>query len=254
MITRALGALVSAYAVLHSHRSGTSAARKVSSALPANRDCVSAVIHCGNFHSGSVSCGAHPALRSELWRAGTSRSQEARRTVGPEIMRRNERRGGRNSFGGSNSDCVAARTSAGAGITRASPGDVVRQGWVQLSERVTLRPGDRVRVSGGPYWEQPSPDGGVTRTRMGERGVMVFEEYCRLGQSQWVVARGESGYAALHVGPEERSAEVPGLVRRPYRLRRIRASESQRKSTRASACCRSKPRSRRRPAHRQVAP
>jgi len=168
-------------------------------------------------------------------------------------MRRNERRGSRHSFGGSNSNSVsvAARTSAGVGITRASPGDVVQQGWVQLSERVTLRPGDRVRVSGGPYWEQPSPDGGVTKVRMGERGIMVFEEYCRLGKSQWVVARGESGYAALHVGPEERSSEVPGLVRRPYRLRRVRAAESQRRSTPADVCGRAKPRSRRRPAHRQ---
>lgn len=167
-------------------------------------------------------------------------------------MRQNDCRGGRNPVGGSNRDCVATCTSAHAGITKAGPGDVVRQDWVQLSERVTLRPGDRVRVSGGPYWEQPSPDGGVTKTRMGERGVMVFEEYCRLGQRQWVVARGDSGYAALHVGPEERSTEVPGLVRRPYRLRRIRAAESQRKSTQASARGRAKPRSRRRPAHRQV--
>lgn len=169
-------------------------------------------------------------------------------------MRRNECRGGRNPVGGSSSYSVAAFTSASAGIAKASPGDVVRQGWVQLSERVTLRPGDSVRVSGGPYWEQPSPDGGVTKMRMGERGVMVFEEYCRLGQSQWVVARGESGYAALHVGPEERSSEVPGLVRRPYRLRRVRAAESRRKSTPADASGRAKPGSRRRPAHRQVTP
>ena len=129
---------------------------------------------------------------------------------------------------------------------------VVRQEWVRLSERVTLQPGDKVRVSGGPYWEQVGADGSVTKTRMGERGVMVFEEYCQLGQSRWVVARGQSGYAALHVGPEERSSEVPGLVRRPYRLRRIRAAESQRKSAPANVRDRAKPRSRRRPAHRQV--
>ena len=129
---------------------------------------------------------------------------------------------------------------------------VGRQDRVRLSERVTLQPGDKVRVSGGPYWEQIGADGSVTKTRMGERGVMVFEEYCQLGQSRWVVARGQSGYAALHVGPEERSSEVPGLVRRPYRLRRIRAAESQRKSAPANARDRAKPRSRRRPAHRQV--
>ena len=60
--------------------------------------------------------------------------------------------------------------------------------------------------------------------RMGERGVMAFEEYCELGQSRWIVARGRDGYAALHVGPEEQSTTIPGLVRRPYRLRKVRAS------------------------------
>lgn len=127
---------------------------------------------------------------------------------------------------------------------------VVRQDRVRLSERVTLQPGDKVRVSGGPYWEQIGTDGSVTKTRMGERGVMVFEEYCQLGQSQWVVARGDNGYAALHVGPEERSSEVPGLVRRPYRLRRIRPTQSRRKPTPASARGRAKPGSRRRPGRR----
>ena len=127
---------------------------------------------------------------------------------------------------------------------------VVRQDRVRLSERVTLQPGDKVRVSGGPYWEQIGADGSVTKTRMGERGVMVFEEYCQLGQSQWVVARGDNGYAALHVGPEERSSEVPGLVRRPYRLRRIRPTQSRRKRTSAIARGRAKPGSRRRPARR----
>lgn len=101
---------------------------------------------------------------------------------------------------------------------------VLRQNWIRLSERVTLRAGDKVRVSGGPYWEQADANGTVTRMRMGERGVMAFEEYCELGQSRWIVARGRDGYAALHVGPEERSTTIPGLVRRPYRLRKVRAA------------------------------
>jgi hypothetical protein len=102
---------------------------------------------------------------------------------------------------------------------------VSRQNWIRLSERVTLRAGDKVRVSGGPYWEQADANGNITRMRMGERGVMAFEEYCELGQSRWIVARGRDGYAALHVGPEEQSATIPGLVRRPYRLRKVRAAK-----------------------------
>jgi hypothetical protein len=111
---------------------------------------------------------------------------------------------------------------------------VVRQNWIRLSERVTLRAGDKVRISGGPYWEQTDADGTITRVRMGERGVMAFEEYCQLGQNHWIVARGRDGYAALHIGPEVRSNTVPGLVRRPYRLRKVRAAK-QRSSSRFGA-------------------
>lgn len=131
---------------------------------------------------------------------------------------------------------------------------VVRQDRVRLSERVTLQPGDKVRVSGGPYWEQIGADGSVTKTRMGERGVMVFEEYCQLGQSRWIVARGRNGYAALHLGPEEHSAEVPGLVRRPYRLRRIRSAQPRRNPTLESVRSCAKNRGRRLAAHRKARP
>jgi hypothetical protein len=137
---------------------------------------------------------------------------------------------------------------------RPNPSGVVRQKWVRLSERVTLQAGDRVRVSGGPYWEQTAPDGSVTKTRMSERGVMVFEEYCELGQSRWIVARGQDGYAALHLGPEEQSADVPGLVRRPYKLRWIRPGKARRGTNPASVVARAKSSGRSRPAHRGAAP
>lgn len=246
--------LVRTYATLNSHRSAPYVVRKFSSPIPAHRRFVITVIHCGNFRSGFVSCGEHSALRSEVWRAGAARSPESRCAVGPVTMRRNECRGGRNPVGDNNGDCAMARISVGDGIAKAGSGDVVRQGWVQLSERVTLRPGDKVRVSGGPYWEQPSPDGGVTKTRLGERGVMVFEEYCQLGQSRWIVARGRNGYAALHLGPEEHSAEVPGLVRRPYRLRRIRSAQPRRNPTLESVRSCAKNRGRRLAAHRKARP
>ena len=146
-------------------------------------------------------------------------------------MRRNDCGGGRDPIGDSGGERAAGRSSGGGNISKAISGDVVRQGCLQLSKRVTLRPGDRVRVSGGPYWEQSRPDGGVTKTRLGERGVMVFEEYCQLGHSRWIVARGRNGYAALHLGPQERYTEIPGLMRRPYRLRRIRPVQPRQKPT-----------------------
>ena len=136
---------------------------------------------------------------------------------------------------------------------RTDRGTVMRQEWVRMSKRVSLHPGDKVRVSGGPYWEQIGMDGSITKTRMAERGVMVFEEYCQLGQRRWVVARGRNGYAALHIGPQEQSCDVPGLVRRPYRLRRIRPAKAHRKVAPARDSARVKPSARRRHARRRGA-
>jgi len=99
---------------------------------------------------------------------------------------------------------------------------VRRHEWVRLSERVTLKSGDRIRVRGGPYWQQMCADGTVVKTRMAERGVMVFDSYCEYQDSRWIVARGPSGYASLHIGEEHPSEEIPGYVRRPYRVTKLR--------------------------------
>jgi len=97
-----------------------------------------------------------------------------------------------------------------------------RQTSYRLSPRVVLKSGDLIRVSEGPYREQVGPDGEPVRTRMAERGVMTFLEYCTYGTGKWVLAYGKAGYSALHVGDFEVSASVPGLVRRPYRIRKVR--------------------------------
>lgn len=133
-------------------------------------------------------------------------------------------RGRRTCEGGRRGSRPPSASTTASGQPASAWQRVLRQNWIRLSERVTLRAGDKVRVSGGPYWEQADANGNITRMRMGERGVMAFEEYCELGQSRWIVARSRDGYAALHVGPEERSATIPGLVRRPYRLRKVRAA------------------------------
>ncbi len=166
-------------------------------------------------------------------------------------MGRNQCRSNRNPAGVSRDERMAGLYRGGDDLAKAAPEDVFRQDWVRLSERVTLQLGDKVRVSGGPYWEQIGTDGSITKTRMGERGVMVFEEYCQLGQRRWVVARGQNGYAALHIGPQEQSCDIPGLVRRPYRLRRIRPAKLHRKGAAARDIARAKPSARRRHARRQ---
>jgi hypothetical protein len=108
-----------------------------------------------------------------------------------------------------------------------APDGVHRQDFFRLSERVLLRRGDRIRVSGGLVWEHVDADGKPVRMRLGERGVMVFEEYCEHGASRWIVARGQSGYAALHLGPSGPSSLLPGLVRSPYKIRKLRKPGSE---------------------------
>jgi hypothetical protein len=107
---------------------------------------------------------------------------------------------------------------------------------LRLSPRVLLQAGDKIRVSAGPYYEsRDNADGTPVRIKMAERGVMVFEEYCELGTRRWIVARGKAGFAALHIGPEEVSSEIPGLVRRPYKVTKVRAKDRPGRSARLAS-------------------
>lgn len=86
----------------------------------------------------------------------------------------------------------------------------------QLSPRVTLQPGDRFRVTAGPYYRLASGE----RVSMAARGtfVLLAVEHGRGGRVQ-LLAYGSGGYAVLHVAGRRRS-RVPGLVARPYKIRR----------------------------------
>lgn len=61
------------------------------------------------------------------------------------------------------------------------------------------------------------------RYRMAERGRIVFAQYCEHGRSAWVEATNKEGrIVVLHVGHEESSSVVPGFLRRPYLIARVR--------------------------------
>jgi hypothetical protein len=100
-------------------------------------------------------------------------------------------------------------------------GTVERTTW-RASPRRTLRAGDEIRVGGGPFWEGRAVDGTLVRHRMAERGRMVFRSFCELGGSAWVEATSNRGVVVLHVGPKAPSSTIPGLVRRPYVITRVR--------------------------------
>lgn len=101
----------------------------------------------------------------------------------------------------------------------------------QLSPRVTLRPGDRFRVSGGPYYRLASGE----RVSMAARGtfVLLAVEHGRGGRVQ-LLGYGAGGYAVLHVAGRRRS-RVPGLVARPYKIRRVGGKSRRFDSVRADA-------------------
>lgn len=86
----------------------------------------------------------------------------------------------------------------------------------QLSPRVTLVPGDRFKATGGPYYRLASGE----RVSMAARGVFTLVAVEQRRGRVTLLAYGRDGYAALHVAGRRRS-RVPGLVARPYRVRRV---------------------------------
>lgn len=85
----------------------------------------------------------------------------------------------------------------------------------QISPRVTLVPGDKFKVSAGPYYRLA--DG--TKVSMAARGTFVLLAVEQRRGRVTLLAYGREGYAALHVAGRRRS-RVPGLVARPYRVKR----------------------------------
>lgn len=124
--------------------------------------------------------------------------------------------------------CLAMISKFTESLSPATPLGVARHEVYRVSPRVVLRAGDRIRLSRGPYWEEKVSDGSVVRHGMAERGTAVFVEYCETHESRWIVVRMGRRYASLHVGPEQRSPMIPGFVRRPYVIRKVRRKKADR--------------------------
>ena len=83
----------------------------------------------------------------------------------------------------------------------------------KVSPRVTLKPGDKFRVSKGPYWKSESGE----KISMAVRGVCVFKRCHSVGARVFIEAVGESGqFELLHVKGRRKNADMPQLVCRPY--------------------------------------
>lgn len=89
----------------------------------------------------------------------------------------------------------------------------------QVSPRVVLRPGDKFRVAGGPYYRLA----GGTKVEFGARGVLHLLEVRQHRGRVEIVAYSEQGVAVLHVAGRRRNRWCPQIVCRPYRVtKRVR--------------------------------
>lgn len=89
----------------------------------------------------------------------------------------------------------------------------------RLSARVTLRRGDKIRVSGGPFIRLHDGE----KMRMAVSGVCTFQNAVKRGAVVCLVARhAKSGWVALHVAGRRRNMDIPNLVCRPYKIRKVR--------------------------------
>ena len=100
----------------------------------------------------------------------------------------------------------------------------------KLSPRVTLHSGDRFRVAGGPYYRLSSGE----KVPLAARGVFVLlaVDAGRRGRVQ-LLAYGAGGFSVIHVSGRRRSS-IPGLVCRPYRVRRAGAQKNPRARKKAA--------------------
>jgi len=89
----------------------------------------------------------------------------------------------------------------------------------RLSEKVTLEIGDKIRVSGGPYY--PSKDYPGTKIGMGERGVGVFTGVDPQGKGIYVQFERGGVSRYVYIGPEYIS-EMTGTVLRPHKITKLR--------------------------------
>lgn len=87
----------------------------------------------------------------------------------------------------------------------------------RLSKRVSLEEGDRVRVSGGPYF--------VTQVgkkiSMGEHGVGTFARAEENGEAIYVKFDRMSAPRFVYIGPE-RVSKSTGTTLRPHKVVKIR--------------------------------
>lgn len=99
------------------------------------------------------------------------------------------------------------------------PMSAVELPQAQLSPRVTIRPGDRIRARGGPTYHG---------ARIGAAGIYLVRRLYRIGQRLFVEGDrlpGGGTYDLFIAGRPFRSPLVPTIVNKPYRVSKVRPGQ-----------------------------
>jgi hypothetical protein len=84
----------------------------------------------------------------------------------------------------------------------------------RVSARVVLRPGDRFRARGGPYYV--GDDG--RKHAMGDRGPFTFHSLQSHRGRKWILATCPNGFCVLLLNGPRRSRLAECVVLRPYQV------------------------------------
>ena len=87
----------------------------------------------------------------------------------------------------------------------------------RLSKKVELKEGDKIRVSGGPYYQSAS--GG--KISLGQKGIGKFISASEDGSALYVVFQGDPSVRYVYIGPEKISP-LTGTIMRPHKISKIR--------------------------------
>jgi len=101
-----------------------------------------------------------------------------------------------------------------------------------VSQRIVLKPGDRFRASGGPYYESKGPDGTLVRQKMRDSNPFVYLGWYTKNGRTYLEARSSEGFTVLCLSPTHRHPDLPSLVKAPFtNIRRVGKTRRERAET-----------------------
>lgn len=87
----------------------------------------------------------------------------------------------------------------------------------KISEEICLSEGDKVKISGGPYFRGPSGN----KTRMGQKGIGIFKYASENGDAIFVQFDFNSSPRYVYMG-EEKKSENTGIILKPHKIIKLK--------------------------------